>query len=485
MAYTKIVATIGPATCDRDSLVALAHAGMSVARLNGSHNDLEWHRNAVRLIRSVLPDVPILFDIPGRKIRTMALAHEPRFTVGDGVVLTTDTSYDGHEKVPVSYDGLHADVRPGDVILADDGRLSFSVQQVCGADIVCRAQRPGTLGSRKGLNLPAVKLNRALVTARDREMVEFCRNLAVDFIGVSFVESAEHVALVREIVGGRTPQVLAKIENQSGMDNLEEIIEAADAIMIDRGDLCAETNLESLVIYQKSIIDRARFHAKPVIVATEMLHSMIENEFPTKAEIADITNAVLDGCSATMLSGETAIGLYPAAAVRTMRSIADAAFPFVGNAARMNGSLQVAAPRHAIEDAIASILRRLEITKVVAITRRGYAARVLAARGVRQPILAVSDDEAMARSFNLYAGVEGVYFRTPFPRTSADHIKACIRALYETARLNRYDLILVTGVVYPRSGTRMNLIQIHEMQDLINEFGWAEGSDIPNRHPHA
>jgi pyruvate kinase len=480
MPYTKIVVTIGPATCDRESLLALADAGMSVARLNGSHADTEWHRAAIEMIRSLLPNIPILLDVPGRKIRTILLAHEPSFAAGDRIVLTTDISFDGFAKVPVNYISLHVDVKPGDIIIADDGTLRFTVEAVEGSDIICRAGTCGTLRSRKGINVPSVKLNTSLITDRDRQMVAFAKELEVDFIGVSFVESAQHVHAIRELVGSYTPQIVAKIENQSGMDHLQEIVDAADAIMIDRGDLSVETRLETLVIYQKRIIDIARSQGKPVIVATEMLHSMIENDFPTKAEVADITNAVLDGCSATMLSGETALGRFPVTAVQIMRRIAEAAFQDLRTRPHNDERYARGTPTQAMEDAIAMILRSVPVTKVVAVTRGGYAARMLSVRCVSQPIFAISDDEAMARSFNLYSGVEGVYFDAPFPRGSADHIKACIKRLYELKKLDENDVILVTGVVYPRSGTRMNLIHIHNVSDLIDEFAWQSVAALPD-----
>lgn len=478
MQQTKIVATIGPASCDSASLTGLHKRGMSVARLNGSHADLVWHRNAILLIRATLPDVPILLDIPGRKIRTTTLAHEPSFATGDSITLTTDLSFDGRLKVPVNYANLSLDLSVGDRILADDGTLNFEVISISGADIVCRAGNDGTLRSCKGINVPYVKLNTALVTDRDRKMVAFAKELGVDFIGISFVESAQHVEAIRELVDGPLPRILAKVENQGGLDNLDEIVQAADAIMIDRGDLSVETSIETLAIYQKKIIGRARAAGKPVIVATEMLHSMIQNDFPTKAEVADITNAVLDGCSATMLSGETAVGRFPFQAVDTMRRVCDAAFHHSQVMQSAQAEAGAANASQVMEDAIALILRSLPITKVVAITRSGYAARMLSSRAISQPILAMSDDPAMARSFNLCSGVEGVSFDAPFQRGSADHIKACIHELYDTGRVTESDMILVTGLIYPRSGTRMNLIQIHKISDLVEEFQW----DMPQNN---
>jgi len=189
--------------------------------------------------------------------------------------------------------------------------------------------------------------------------------------------------------------------------------------------------------------------------------------------VADITNAVLDGCSATMLSGETAIGRFPIVAVETMRRIADAAFAHLATTPRSYDSFGNSTPIQAIENAIAMILRSVPVTKVVAVTRGGYAARMLSARSVAQPIFAISDDASMARSFNLYSGVEGIHFDTPFRSGSADHIKACIKKLYDLEKIEPSDLILVTGLVYPHSGTRMNLIQLHKVSDLIEEFDWA------------
>lgn len=444
---------------------------MAVARMNGSHADLDWHRAAIALVRATLPGTPILLDIPGRKIRTTLLAHEPSFAAGDRLVLTTDTSFDGREKVPVNYAGLHRDVNAGDIIFADDGTLRFVVEAVAGADIVCRAEVAGTLRSRKGINVPFVRLAMALVTDRDRQMIAFARENGVDFIGISFVESAEHVEAIRAIVGGSLPQILAKVENRGGLDNLAAVVGAADAIMIDRGDLSVETTMELVAVHQKTIIKTAREASKPVIVATEMLHSMIDHDGPTKAEVSDITNAVLDGCSAVMLSGETAVGQFPVEAVRTMRKIADAASAHRPPVAPAPVTGPVTAPE-AIGAAIASILRHVPITKVVAITRSGYAARVLSSLSVAQPILAVSDDAAMARAFNLYAGVEGVHYAAPFPRGSADHVKACLKQLLDLGKLTAGDEVLVTGVIYPRSGTRMNLLQIHRVADLVEVFGW-------------
>ncbi len=475
MSRTKIVATIGPATCDPASLRALAEAGMSVARLNGSHADLDWHANAIATTHATLPDMPILLDIPGRKIRTVQLAHEPRFTTGETVVLTTDLSHDGHEKVPVNYPHLHEDLSEGDVVLADDGTLRFTVASVSGQDIACRAEVDGILRSRKGINVPNVSLRTELVTDRDRKMIAFTREHQVDFVGISFVESAAHVEAIRELIGDSWPRIVAKVENQGGVDHMEEVVAATDAVMIDRGDLSVETGLETLGVFQKRILAVAQAHAKPVIIATEMLHSMIDNPFPTKAEVSDISNAVLDGSAATMLSGETAVGSFPVEAVSVMRKVSAAADH------HLQATLDTSDPDETTKavpqvmgDAVAMVCRTLPVTKIIAITISGFAARCLAARRPRQPILAVSSDAMAARSFNLLPGTTGIHVDIPFTRTSTDHIPACLEALWRSGQIEEDDFILVTAVAYPDSGNRMNMMETHSVADLVRSLGWRD-----------
>jgi pyruvate kinase len=473
MSSTKIVATIGPATATLKGILGLAEAGMNIARLNGSHADLDWHADTIALIRETVPHVPILLDIPGKKIRTIQLAHEPKFKAGDEIILTTNTSFDGSEKVPVNNPRLHQSLEAGATIFADDGTLQFTVIGVTGRDIRCRAENDGQLRSRKGINVPFVKLAAELVTDRDREMVAFARAKEVDYIGISFVESAHHVRAIRELTGGNWPRIVAKIENQGGLDNMDEVLEATDAAMIDRGDLSVETNLENVSIFQKSIINRARHYGCPVIVATEILHTMIENPFPTKAEVSDISNAVLDGCAATMLSGETAVGAHPAEAVRVMHKVVTAAEHYEQGVLDEDSENSPLNRDHAMEDAAALICRSLPVTKIVAVTLTGYAARMLAARRPRQPIIAVSSDLMAVRSFNLLQGTEGFHVDIPFSITSTDHIAHCLEACWRAGKIDDDDLIFVTGVGYPRPGNTMNLLQTHYVSDLVVSMGWS------------
>nr|WP_227000514.1 pyruvate kinase [Komagataeibacter diospyri] len=335
-----IVATIGPVSASREMLQALSEAGMTMARLNSSHNTREWHRQTIRLIKETLPDLPVLLDIPGRKIRTVPLAHEPAFEAGDLIILTTDSQHDGSIKVPVNFDRFHEFMMPGLDVYADDGHLFFLVEEINGRDVHMRAKVGGVLRSRKGINVPQARFERPLVTRSDREMMAFAQENAVDYVGISFVEGAEHIAAIRHLMGRVPLGIVAKVENQGGLDNMAEIIGASDMVMIDRGDLAVETSPDLVCLFQKRILAAAQKQKAPVIVATELLNTMIEHPYPTKAEIGDITTAVLDGTSFLMLSGKTAIGCYPVEATARLQQIGRAVSTYI----KQNGWCSIAHP---------------------------------------------------------------------------------------------------------------------------------------------
>jgi pyruvate kinase len=266
---------------------------------------------------------------------------------------------------------------------------------------------------------------------------------------------------------------VAKVETAAALEHLPSILRAAGGIMIDRGDLSAETSFEQVGILQKQILAEARRAACPVIVATEMLQTMIDFPVPTKAELCDITNAVLDGAAALMLSGETAVGKYPVEAVTTMRRVADAAHAHLQSTLDRPAAEPGSSVPEAVGEAIAGICRRLGVTKIVAITKSGYAARMIAAHAPRQPIIAVSNDAEAARSFNLLRGTRGIHLDVEFPRTAMDHIPRCLELLWRRKEIQDDDLILVTAVGYPKSGNRMNVIQTHQVGDLRESLQWA------------
>ena len=463
------MATIGPATANKTSLKKLYAAGMSVARLNGSHNNLNWHSQTIALIRNTLPELPILLDIPGRKIRTAQLEYEPKFDANETIVLTTEVGHNGRKKVSINNSSLHKYLSEGDVILADDGTLRFRVNKILGRDIYCIAEVKGSLKSAKGINVPHVHLGRSVITNKDKKMIDFAIKNKVDFIGISFVESKKHIQSIKKLIKKNWPKIVAKVENQGGLDNLKEIAVETDVIMIDRGDLSNETNLESLAIFQKQIIKEATLHAKPVIVATEMLHSMINNPFPTKAEVVDISNAVIDGAAATMLSGETAIGEYPEKSVKLMSSVADRIADHMDKKRLLDGKNSIPL---AFGQAISDLCNSLPITKVVVVTITGFAARMVSSQKVSQPIIAVSNNIYSARSFNILSGTKGIYVDIKFSRNNLDHVLDCLKYLYKKKEIVDSDLLLITAVSFPHSGQRMNMIQTHHVKALKKLFNW-------------
>jgi pyruvate kinase len=326
---TKIVCTIGPASRSAPILGAMIRSGMSVARLNFSHGRLEEHRADIRLIQKVAADlerpVTILIDLPGSKIRIGQLQTEPlMLTKGARVTLTTQEVTSTATVIPVGYKHLPESVSRGSTIYLNDGLIKLRVEEVSGDDVQCRVVIGGPLLSHKGLNLPGKKLLMDAVTARDLELVKFGVREGVYTFGLSFIRSAEDIMNVKEFARNQSASVgiVAKIERQEAIKNFDGLLSVADAVMIARGDLGTEIPLEKIPVVQKRLILKANLAGCPVITATQMLESMTENTRPTRAEVTDVANAILDGTDAVMLSEETAIGEYPVETVKMMAKIA-------------------------------------------------------------------------------------------------------------------------------------------------------------------
>jgi pyruvate kinase len=470
MRSVKIIATIGPRTESVESLLSLAAAGMDMVRLNGSHADLAWHAATAARVREVLPDTPILLDLPGSKIRTASMPGEIAVERGDELVFTSDRSSRGASRVVVDSDNFHGAVSRGDVLLVDDGMLRLTVRDISGSDVVCVAENAAGLKGRKGVQMQGAALRNEFMSERDRVLLQFAVEQGIDFVGLSFVERAAEVEMARVLAGKKGPRLIAKIETSQAIDNLDAILEFADALMIDRGDLSVETSLERVALLQKQVLGRARRAARPVIVATQMLHSMTRSPIPTQAEVSDISNAVFDGAAALMLSGETAVGDYPVEAVALMRRVAESAAADQPDAHTTPAT--TASVPHAVGDAIALLCDRIAITKIVVITISGFAARMVAARSPRQPILAVSNDAQAARGFNLLHGTRGIHVDVPFEKTSVAHVPCVLETLWRRGDLVDADMILVTTLGYPAAGNRMNVIETHRVGDLRSTLGW-------------
>lgn len=330
MRKTKIVCTVGPATESEAKLTALVQAGMDVMRLNFSHGDYAEHQNRIDLLRRVCAQlgqpVAILLDTQGPEIRTLPVANDSvHLNAGASVVLTTDTHVLGTaERLAVNYAKLVDDVVPGQQILLDDGLIALRVESIQGHDIHCLVENSGELGSRKGVNLPGASVSLPALSDKDRKDLIFGCEQGVDFVAASFIRKPSDVLDIRahlEAHGGHGIQIIAKIENEQGVRNFDEILKVADGIMVARGDLGVEIPVEEVIFAQKHMIRQCNLARKPVITATQMLDSMIKNPRPTRAEAGDVSNAILDGTDAVMLSGESAKGQYPIETVNIMAQI--------------------------------------------------------------------------------------------------------------------------------------------------------------------
>ncbi len=325
---TKIVCTLGPAVASQEAISGLVSDGMNVARLNFSHGEHEDHQRNYEWVRQAAAEsgkaVGVLADLQGPKIRLGRFTeNETYWETGETVRITVDDVEGTHDRVSTTYKNLADDARAGDRLLIDDGKVAVECVEVDGNDVVCRVTEGGPVSNNKGVSLPGMDISVPALSDKDIEDLRFALRLGVDFIALSFVRSPSDVDLVHAIMDeeGRRLPVIAKLEKPEAVDALESIILAFDAVMVARGDLGVEVPLEQVPLVQKRAIQIARENAKPVIVATQMLDSMIENSRPTRAEASDVANAVLDGADAVMLSGETSVGVDPHNVVRTMSRI--------------------------------------------------------------------------------------------------------------------------------------------------------------------
>ena len=440
MRKTKIICTIGPACENEETLEAMCDAGMNVARLNFSHGTHEEHQERIRMIRRVrekkkLP-IAIMLDTKGPEIRLGTFVNDTEnYTKGEIVTIQKEDIEGTHDRFTIQCKELFDDVKPDDYILVNDGKQRLTVLENDGNEIKCRVEVTGALASRKGCNVPGVKLSMPFISLKDDEDIRFgCLN-DVDFIAASFVRRAEDVMAIRKIItemGKPKIQIIAKIENQEGFDNLEEILEVADGVMVARGDLGVEVETAYVPIYQKKIIEAANNHGKAVITATHMLDSMTSNPRCTRAEASDVSNAVLDGSDAVMLSAETAAGEYPVEAVETMAKIAAATEKIIHY--RENLDHAKASNNKTIQDAIgiaiADATLTLDIAAIVVFTQGGTTARRISKYRPPVPIFAVTFTKSSQSKLEVYWGVRPIYSYVENNMTNDDELASSVVKSY-------------------------------------------------------
>lgn len=475
MRRTKIVCTIGPATESAEMLRALVDAGMNVARLNFSHGTRDEHWQRIRDIRNIEREIgrpiAVLQDLPGPKLRTGPMADGIEVMKGRRFVFTTRDITGNAEEVNLPYPELirHAQGRPGQEIFVDDGQLEFLVESASETDIVTKVAIGGPLGSHKGVNMPGAKLTLPSVTEKDIEDLKFGLANDVDWAAASFVRSADDLEPLREMVNssGKSVKLMAKIEKLEAVEDIDAIIEAADGIMIARGDLGVEMPIEKVPAIQKTIIDKCNRAGKPVITATQMLDSMIRNRRPTRAEVTDVANAIFDGTDAVMLSGETAIGRFPVDTVTMMSKISmETEFSLDYRQLWQEKAATAAnTVTEAIAQATVDIALDLQVSAIVTPTASGTTARAVSKYRPASPIVGVATSPCTYRQLALSWGVYPVLVAPS--RNTDDTINQAVEATLGVGLVKNGDTIILTAGVPIGGPGRTNLIKVHVVGQAV------------------
>jgi pyruvate kinase len=468
---TKIMCTMGPACDSVEMLKELIRAGMNAARLNLAHGDLEDHKGRIDRIRQAAHElnapISILLDIKGPEIRT-GLLQDPSYELktNDTITLTTEQVQGTANRISISYPEMTRDVCPGSSILIDDGLIELRVETIEGTEIHCRIVNGGIIKSRKGVNLPGIHTSLPGVTERDVKHILFGIEQDIDIIAASFVRKASDILEIRRLLeenGASHIQIISKIENQEGVDNLDAILEVSDGLMVARGDLGVEIPVEDVPIIQKQMIQKGNAVGKPVITATHMLDSMQVNPRPTRAEASDVANAVYDGTDVLMLSGETAAGKYPLEAVRMMSAIAlniEEVLPYQ-DMLRKKAAEQKATITEVISQSAVSSSLDLQAKAIITPTESGFTARMVAKYRPQAPIIAVTTSERVQRRLSLCWGVIPV---KGYSVTSTDEMfESAIQSALKSGIVASGDLVVVSaGVPVGQSGST-NLIKIQHV----------------------
>lgn len=477
MKKTKIICTMGPNSDDRELTRQLILNGMDIARFNFSHGDHAEQKARLDMLKSLREelDVPVaaLLDTKGPEIRTGRLKEGKKVTLQSGgtYTLTTRELVGDETTGHINYEGLPADVTAGDRILIDDGLIELEVRKVQNQDIVCHIVNGGELGERKGVNVPNVRVNLPALTDKDKEDIRFGIEEGFDFIAASFVRTGDAIREIREILSeqGSQMQIIAKIENAEGIENLDDIIEASDGIMVARGDMGVEIPAEQVPHIQKMIINKCNMACKPVITATQMLDSMIRNPRPTRAETTDVANAVYDGTDAVMLSGETAMGKYPLEALRMMAGICEASEQYLdyhGYQKRMVSGENRRNISNAVCYSSVSTAHDLGAKAIIAPSISGYTARLLSKWRPGAQIIGLSPSATAVRQMQIYWGVRP--FQARRAASTDELIEASVDLLKEKGMLADGDIAVVTAGVVNRAtrnkpATHTNIMRIVEV----------------------
>lgn len=470
---TKIICTIGPASEDIGTLRKLIAGGMNIARLNFSHGTHQEHGQRIQNIRQAAREenqvIAILLDTKGPEIRTGLVEQPIELHKGNQLTLTTQEIIGTSSRISVSYQGLPQEVHPGSIILVDDGLIELQVEVIQENEIHCRVQNGGILTSRKGINIPELRVNLPGITEKDAQDIQFGIEYEVDFIAASFVRKPQDVLEIRKILEEhRAPiQIISKIENREGIDNVDSILDISDGLMVARGDMGVEIEVEEVPLVQKELIKKANLLGKPVITATQMLDSMQRNPRPTRAESSDVANAIFDGTDAVMLSGETAAGLYPVEAVRTMSQIVLRTERALGYKDILDSRVREMemSITNSISQAVVHTSYSLDSSAIITATESGHTARMVSKYRPMVPIIAVTPHQSVLQQLTL---IWGVYPILCSPVKTTDELfQTAITMSLESGLVNQGDLVVISaGAPVGQAGTT-NVMKVHVMSGML------------------
>lgn len=473
MRKTKIICTLGPSVNSVEAISGLLRGGMNGARFNFSHGTHESHAETLGYFRQACADTgciaAAILDTKGPEIRIRSFAEgKALLKEGERFTLRTDSVPGSAEEVSVTYENLNRELRPGCTVLIDDGLVKLTVEEIDGTKIRCRVITGGVLKNNKSINIPEIHIALPTLTDKDRDDLAFAVKNGFDYIAASFVRTAEDVRILRSTLdgfGGREIGIIAKIENQEGVDNMEEIIRLADGVMVARGDLGVEIPAERVPVVQKAMIRQARMAGKPVIIATQMLDSMIERPRPTRAEVSDVANAVYDKASCVMLSGETASGAYPQKSLEIMAAVLEEAEKDVYADDRFVDDTEGGAV-HAVTDAITHtsclMAQELKAKAIVTATQSGYTARMLARFRPSCRIVAATTEASTLRRMQLFWGVAALLYDSA--ASTDDLLSFCAHAAERGGFAKKGETVVITaGVPIGHTGTT-NLLKAHILE---------------------
>lgn len=470
MRKTKIICTLGPASESEEKLREIMLAGMNVARFNFSHGSHEEHKrkfDRVVKIRGEL-GLPIatLLDTKGPEIRLKDIeGGKTELVNGQKFTLTTEDMLGTNEMVSITYANLIHDISVGTTILIDDGLIEMVVDEITDTDIVCTVVNGGPISNHKGVNVPGAELSMPYLSEQDKSDIMFGCDMGFDFVAASFVRCKEDILAVRKIIedNGSHMKIIAKIENMQGIRNLEEIVDVSDGIMVARGDMGVEIPMEEVPVIQKEMIKMAEAQGKQVITATQMLDSMIKNPRPTRAEVADVANAIYDGTTAIMLSGETAAGAYPVEAVTTMAKIAERTEQDINYNERLKKRENITNydTTTAISHATCTTAKDLNAAAIITVTISGFTAGMISKYKPSCPIIACSVSPKICRQMNLYWGVTPVWI--PRENSADDLFDDAVRAAQDAGYIKKGDTVVLTAGVPLGVSGRTNMIRVVEV----------------------